>query len=160
MSSSPHSLHFSHATKNQLSQLFNRHFYAIGSETSIKLIIDSCSHCNSLKSLPKEIMEQSSGPTPTNPVRSRCHQEITSKDSLRMRSLLFLHVRFVYPRRNWRDSSYPSTNPYCTPPFQLMHRQSGQRSRFPETTPGRPFEESRYHSRLRTCKEPQQKCCC
>ena len=60
-------LHFSHASKNQLTKLFNRHFYAIGSEASSKLIVDSCSHCNSLKSLPKEIMEQSSGPTPSNP---------------------------------------------------------------------------------------------
>ena len=60
-------LHFSHATKNQLTQLFNRYFYAIGSDASTKLVVDSCSHCNSLKSLPKEIMEQSSGPTPLNP---------------------------------------------------------------------------------------------
>ena len=57
-------LHFSHATKNQLSQLFNRHFYAIGSDATIKLIVDSCTHCNSLKSLPKDIVEQTSGPSP------------------------------------------------------------------------------------------------
>lgn len=62
-------LHFSHATKNQLSQLFNRHFYAIGTDSTVKLVVDNCSHCNSLKFLPKEIVEQTSGPSPTGPGR-------------------------------------------------------------------------------------------
>ena len=60
-------LHFNHATKHQLSQLFGRYFYAINSDATIQSVINNCAHCNSLIHLPKEIFVQTSSPTPTAP---------------------------------------------------------------------------------------------
>ena len=60
-------LHFNHASKHQLSQVFGRYFYGINSDTIIQSIVNSCSHCNSLAQLPKEIFVQTSGPSPTTP---------------------------------------------------------------------------------------------
>ena len=60
-------LHFNHATKHQLSQLFGRYFYGINSDATIQSIVNNCAHCNSLVHLPKEIFVQTSSPTPTAP---------------------------------------------------------------------------------------------
>lgn len=50
-------LHSDNASKHQLSKLFSCYIYGIGRETAIKTVIKNCIHCNSLKYLPKEIME-------------------------------------------------------------------------------------------------------
>lgn len=50
-------LHSDNALKHQLSKLFNCYIYEIGRETAIKTVIKNSIHCNSLKYLPKEIME-------------------------------------------------------------------------------------------------------
>ena len=59
-------LHFEHATKNQLIQLFKRYFYGISSDTVIHDIVDNCTHCNALKSMPVDIIQQTSTPSPTS----------------------------------------------------------------------------------------------
>ena len=58
-------LYFTHCTEGQLSKLFSRYFYAIGSEPLIKQIVDSCAQCNSMRKLPTELFEQSSLPSPS-----------------------------------------------------------------------------------------------
>ena len=76
-------IYFEHATKNQLLQTFKRYFYGIGSDSIVQNVVDSCSHCNSLKRLPPEICEQTSSPSPTKigeqfavDVIRRCSQKI------------------------------------------------------------------------------------
>ncbi len=53
-------LMFHHASKSQLRKLFDRHFYSVGSSSTISDVVNDCSTCNSLKKLPKEMFEQSS----------------------------------------------------------------------------------------------------
>lgn len=60
-------LHFNHTTKHQLAQIFCRYFFGLGSDAVIQTVVKNCAHCNSLLHLPKEIMEQTSSPTPTSP---------------------------------------------------------------------------------------------
>ena len=60
-------IQFHHATKHQLSKLFDRHFYAISSTSRIEDVVNSCQPCNSLKQLNKELFQQSSSPSPTKP---------------------------------------------------------------------------------------------
>ena len=60
-------LRFQHATKSQLTQLFNRHFFAIKSDPAIKLVVDSCTHCTSVKKIPRELFEQTLTPSATRP---------------------------------------------------------------------------------------------
>ena len=55
---------FTHPTSHQLIKLFGRYFYGIGSGNIIKDITSQCQLCNSLKSVPKEIFEQSSSVSP------------------------------------------------------------------------------------------------
>ncbi len=76
-------IHFNHASKSQLAKLFDRHFYAISYTEVIQNIVNSCMRCNSLKSLNKELFEQTSTPSPTTPgqqfaadVIERCVQKI------------------------------------------------------------------------------------
>ncbi len=59
-------LHFEHATKNQLMQLFKRYFYGIAVDSVIYAVVDNCTHCNALKKMPREILQQSSSPSPTS----------------------------------------------------------------------------------------------
>ena len=58
-------LHFNYASKHQLPQVFGRYFYGFNSKTMIQSIVNSCSHCNSLAKLFKEIFVQTSVPSPT-----------------------------------------------------------------------------------------------
>ena len=62
-----HALHlyFSHCTETQLIQLFNRHFYCVGSEPIIKLVTENCHQCASMKKVPAELFEQTSITRPT-----------------------------------------------------------------------------------------------
>jgi hypothetical protein len=60
-------LQFNHATKHQMTKLFDRHFYAISSTRNIDDVVGACNQCTSLKQLRKELFEQSSSPSPTKP---------------------------------------------------------------------------------------------
>ena len=60
-------LRFDHPTKSQLTKLFNRHFFAIKSSTAISATVDSCEQCNSVKKLPRELLEQSPSPSASKP---------------------------------------------------------------------------------------------
>ena len=51
--------------EGQLVKLFNRYFYAIGSEPTIKQVVDSCSQCGSLRKIPTKLFEQSSSSSPS-----------------------------------------------------------------------------------------------
>lgn len=55
---------FNHPTAHQLTKMFDRYFYGIGSNQIIKEVTTQCELCNSLKSVPKEIFEQSSSLSP------------------------------------------------------------------------------------------------
>ena len=59
-------LHFTHCTESQLSKLFNRYFYAIGSDGAIKTVVENCHQCSALKKIPKEMFQQTSSPSPTS----------------------------------------------------------------------------------------------
>ena len=58
-------LYFTNCTEGQLVKLFNRYFYAIGSEPTIKQVVDSCSQCGSLRKIPTKLFEQSSSSSPS-----------------------------------------------------------------------------------------------
>ena len=60
-------IQFNHPTKYQLGKLFDRHFYAISSMRSIEEVVTSCSQCNALKVMKKELFSQSSSESPTAP---------------------------------------------------------------------------------------------
>ena len=60
-------LKFEHATKSQLVQLFNRHFFAIKSAPAITQVVESCEQCNSMKKIPRELLDQSSSPSASKP---------------------------------------------------------------------------------------------
>ena len=58
-------LHFSHCTETQLLQLFHRYFYCVGSDSSIKTVVEHCHQCTALKKIPTELFEQGSTVSPT-----------------------------------------------------------------------------------------------
>ena len=62
-------LRFQYATKSHLivTQLFNRHFFAIKSAPAIQHVVDNCEQCNSVKKIPHELISQSSTPTASKP---------------------------------------------------------------------------------------------
>ena len=60
-------LRFNHPTKSQLTQLFNRHFFAIKSGPAIESVVNGCEQCNSVKKLPRELLEQSCSPSASKP---------------------------------------------------------------------------------------------
>ena len=60
-------LYFNHATIHQLKKIFHRYFFALNLDSSAKTVVDSCSQCTALKSLPKETFEQTSSPSPRAP---------------------------------------------------------------------------------------------
>ena len=62
-------LKFSHPTVNQLKKLFSRSFFALNSAKAVNYTYESCSQCQSLKSVPRELHEQSTLPTPASPCR-------------------------------------------------------------------------------------------
>ena len=53
-------LQLGHPTKSQLKKIWNRYYFALDSDSLINECTESCSLCNSLKTLPKNIVEQSS----------------------------------------------------------------------------------------------------
>ena len=76
-------LYFNHATGHQLKKIFQRYFFALNLDASVKEVVDNCSQCTALKSLPRETFEQSSSPSPKAPgqlfaadVIKRCKQSI------------------------------------------------------------------------------------
>ena len=60
-------IQFNHPTKFQLGKLFDRHFYTIASPKYVDEVTESCAQCNSLKKLDRELLLQSSSPSPTAP---------------------------------------------------------------------------------------------
>ena len=51
-------------TKHQLLKLFSRYFYGINCSTVVNNVVRSCNQCESLKKIPKEVLEQSSTSSP------------------------------------------------------------------------------------------------
>ena len=60
-------IQLNHPTKHQLQKLFNRHFYGLNSNAVISNVTHSCHLCESLKKIPKEVLQQSSTPSPEQP---------------------------------------------------------------------------------------------
>ena len=76
-------IQFKHPTATQLCQIFDRYFYAVNSNESIKSITAVCDFCNALKKIPSELREQSSSKLPSCPgqqfstdIIRRCRQKI------------------------------------------------------------------------------------
>ena len=64
---------------HQLTQVFQRYFYAIKSGDNLAKIANNCDQCNALKSIPKEMIKQTSSPSPHN-TRSRICQWCNEKE--------------------------------------------------------------------------------
>jgi hypothetical protein len=60
-------IYFSHPTKHQMKKLFPRYFFGINSDPVITNVVDACTTCNALKTIPGEIFTQSASPSPTHP---------------------------------------------------------------------------------------------
>ena len=60
-------LYFNHATVHQLKKVFHRYFFALNLDASALEVVDTCSQCTALKSLPKETFSQASSPSPEAP---------------------------------------------------------------------------------------------
>ena len=54
---------FVHPSKSQMEKLFSRHFFALNSGKVIEEVTCNCEVCNSLKSIPREMFEESSSPS-------------------------------------------------------------------------------------------------
>ena len=52
-------LHFNHPSTSQLQKIFYRAFFALNADTAISSVFSSCTHCQSLLTLPKELHLQS-----------------------------------------------------------------------------------------------------
>ena len=52
-------LHFNHPSTSQLQKIFHRAFFALNADTAISSVFSSCTHCQSLLTLPKELHLQS-----------------------------------------------------------------------------------------------------
>ena len=63
------SLHLSvhHPSINQLTKIFQRSFYALGANECIASAVKVCSQCEALKSVPRELHEQSTSVPPKSP---------------------------------------------------------------------------------------------
>ena len=57
-------LQLGHPTKSQLKKIWNRYYFALDSNSLIDECTESCSLCNSLRTLPKTIVEQSTSDVP------------------------------------------------------------------------------------------------
>ena len=60
-------LYLKHPTRHQLTQVFNRYFYGITSSSFIEDVVNHCTQCNSMKTIPKEIYPQSISSIPKVP---------------------------------------------------------------------------------------------
>ena len=63
-------LKLNHPTVHQLQKVFSRGFHAQNSTKAIQSVIDNCHTCQSLKSIPKELHQQSSTDFPVAPCKS------------------------------------------------------------------------------------------
>ena len=63
------SLHLSvnHPSINQLTKIFQQSLYALGANECIASAVKACSQCEALKSLPRELLEQSTSVPPKSP---------------------------------------------------------------------------------------------
>ena len=59
-------IRFSHPSKYQLKCLFTRYFFALDVDRALKTVWDSCHHCQSLKTIPKQLRPQSTSEFPTS----------------------------------------------------------------------------------------------
>ena len=83
-------IQFNHPTRFQMGKLFDRHFYAIASPKHIEEVTESCSQCNSLKKLDRELFNQSSSSTAAIP------GELFASDVIRRRSQRIFATRDVH----------------------------------------------------------------
>ena len=65
-------LRFQHGNKSHLTQLFNRHLFAIRSAPAIQHVVDNWEQCNSVKKIPHELISQSSTPSASKPGEIFC----------------------------------------------------------------------------------------
>ena len=79
------SLHItlSHPTAHQLTNVFNRCYYSLNVNECVSNVVKSCSQCQALETIPKELVQQSSSIPPTVPllvyaadILRRCKQYI------------------------------------------------------------------------------------
>ena len=62
-------LRFNYPSLTQLRKLFHRSFYALNADACVSSICTACSHCQSLRTVPKELHQQSSSTPPTLPCK-------------------------------------------------------------------------------------------
>ena len=91
-----HALHlfFTHCTDTQLSKLFNRYFYAIGSDVVIKTVVGNCHQCASLKKVPKEMFVQSSSTSPST-IGEQFAADVIKRNTQAIFALRDIHSAFT-----------------------------------------------------------------
>jgi len=60
-------LRLSHPSRHQLSKLFHRYYFALGSEKAIDSVCSRCDHCAALTNMPKEVETFSTSAPPKRP---------------------------------------------------------------------------------------------
>ena len=60
-------IYLQHPTAHQLKKVFKRFYYAINSDSEIDKVTGRCDQCNSSKCIPRELIKQSSSPSPITP---------------------------------------------------------------------------------------------
>ena len=60
-------IYLQHPTGHQLKKVFKRFYYAINSDSETDKVTGRCDQCNSLKCIPRELIKQSSSPSPITP---------------------------------------------------------------------------------------------
>ena len=74
---------FNHPTAYQLKQVFQRYYFALNANNHIDSVVQSCSQCQALKAVPRELHEQSTSELSSTPgvklaadVMGRCKQHV------------------------------------------------------------------------------------
>ena len=60
-------LRLGHPSTHQLRKVFDRYYYALGLESSVKSVFQSCDHCVSLSTLPADLPTYTTSDPPTSP---------------------------------------------------------------------------------------------
>lgn len=76
-------LKLQHPTSHQLVKAFSRYFYCLNLDQAVSMVSKSCHHCNSIKDVPKSLIEQSTSDPPSHvgvnyaaDIIKRCKQKI------------------------------------------------------------------------------------
>ena len=87
-------IHLGHPSMTQFKKVWNRYFYAIDGENLIEHATDACSLCTSLRTLPKELMEQGTSIVP-NAIGKLFACDIVRRENQKIIVLLDLFSLFM-----------------------------------------------------------------